>query len=301
MSVLLDFVKNLDPFVGALGFLSIIWAIVAVAHRSAKIWRVAVGVDGKFSTSKLQQFIWTGAVVFSYAAVFLARAHLARLEPIHEIPPNVLLALGFTVGTSILAAGITTDHVESGKEIKTSAGTIGQGAASLVEDDAGRLDLAKVQLLAWTLIAIFAYVLSTIDVVGRTLATAVDSQLPGLPDIDPTLMVLTGLGQGAYIGKKLVTKTTSGITSLSVPKAAPGEAVIATGVGFGEPSSANVLTMRDVPITPKSWTPTAISFVVPASPPWGGVWTQQKVRINVVVDGQIGANAAFLEVVPAAP
>jgi len=298
MGVVLDFVKVLDPYVGGLAILAIVWVIVGLGSGSFRIWRVAMGVDGRFSTSKLQQFTWTAAVLFSYGAVFVARVHVGRLEPIHEIPPNVLLALGFSVGTAILAAGITTQHVDTGQEVKTASGAVGQGAASLVEDDAGRLDLAKIQLLAWTLIAIFAYLLSTIDAVGKTLVAPGDGDLPGLPDIDSTLMVLTGLGSGAYLGKKLVTKTASGIMSLNVSSAAPGDTLTASGVGFGDTKGSSVLTMRDNPIDSATWSASTITFVVPDKPPWGGTWTGQKVRVNVVVDGQIGANAVFLEIVP---
>lgn len=296
----LDWVKSLDPYLGGLLVLGVIWLIVGVLTRSFRIWRVARGTDGKFSTSILQQFVWTAAVVYSYSAVFVARAHVDRLEPISEIPPNVLLALGFSVGTAVLARGITTDHIESGKEVKASIGGLGQGASSIVEDDAGRLDLAKLQLLAWTLIAVAAYVLATIAAVGATLAVEAASDLPALPDIDPTLMVLTGIGQGAYLGRKLVTSTSVGITSLDKTSATPGESVAAYGVGFGISQDSSVLTMKDQPIQPDTWSPTKITFTVPPTPPWGGAWTKQKIRINVVVAGSTGANAVFLEVTPPA-
>jgi hypothetical protein len=298
--IVLDFIKGLDPYAGGVIVLGLVWLIVGVLTGSMRVWRVALGVDGRFSTSKLQQFVWTAAVLFSYSCVFAARIKAGRLEPIAEIPPNVLLALGFSVGTAILATGITSDHVETGKEVKTASGASAQGARSLVEDDAGRLDLAKLQLLAWTLIAIFAYLLATVDAVEKTVKVAADAALPGLPDIDSTLMVLTGLGQGAYIGKKLVTRTTSGLTGLNQASATPGTTIAATGVGLGDERGASLLTMNDFPIPSATWGSTTITFDVPAAPPWGGAWTGQKVRVNVVVDGQLGANAVYLVVKPPA-
>jgi hypothetical protein len=299
MESVLSWIKAVDPYVAGLILLGIIWLIVALLTGSARIWRVAVGRDGRFSTSKLQQFIWTAAVLYSYGTVFVARAHAGRLEPINEIPENVLIALGLSVGTAILAAGITSSHVEQGQEVKVASGASRQGVSALVEDDSGRVDLAKIQLLAWTVVAVMAYLFSTADVTGRTLTTAAEEALPGLPDIDATLMVLSGLGQGAYIGKKLVTRTRSGITSISPTSAAPETLVTLTGVNFGDAQGGNVLTMRDKPIAVEHWSSDEITFQIPAVPPWGGAWSKTTVEVNLIVDGQIGANAVYLEVVPA--
>jgi hypothetical protein len=93
------------------------------------------------------------------------------------------------------AKAITSAYVANGKVTKPTG-----GAGVLFTDDGGQTDLAKTQLLAWTTVAIvvYPYVLCHSD------ATK------GLPDIDGAIMVLMGLGHGAYVGKKLVTTDSGG-------------------------------------------------------------------------------------------
>jgi len=56
--------------------------------------------------------------------------------------------------------------------------------------------------LAWTFVALAAFLLATVDAVARTIAAPDVSNLPGFPDIDPALLVLAGISHGAYIGTK---------------------------------------------------------------------------------------------------
>lgn len=74
----------------------------------------------------------------------------------------------------------------------------------LFYDDHGYPDLSQIQLISWTVIGIGIFLLKTLsDVIGSSGAVS------GLPDIDQTLLMLMGIGQGAYIGKKIITKDAS--------------------------------------------------------------------------------------------
>jgi len=100
------------------------------------------------------------------------------------------------------AKGVTTAYVAGGRLAKAAAGDNPKGG--LLTDDAGVTDLSKVQLMTWTLIAIGIYVYSLVPNITAIISQHQDL---GLPDIDTALMVVTGLSQGGYVGKKLVTLT----------------------------------------------------------------------------------------------
>jgi hypothetical protein len=69
--------------------------------------------------------------------------------------------------------------------------------------------LGKVQLVLWTLIAVGVFLSQVVDLLhypghcppGANSPCTVGNM--GLPDISQTLMILMGLGHGAYIGKKI--------------------------------------------------------------------------------------------------
>lgn len=63
------------------------------------------GADGRSSTSKFQFFVWTGAVVFAYVAVALARASRGNHEVLSDIPPHLLTVMGFSAATLASAKG----------------------------------------------------------------------------------------------------------------------------------------------------------------------------------------------------
>jgi hypothetical protein len=229
------------------------------------------GEDGRLSTSKFQFFWWTGVVVFSYVALFAADAQntwgsmscpkttavepaAQRTDPwcpISGIPPNVLLAMGFSLITLATAKGVTSAYVSSGRIIK-SQGT--PSIADLVsQDGVASPDLAKVQMLTWTLVATATYLLSTVAAVPHFSGGS-------LPDISSALMVLMGLGQGAYLGNKIVTSQNIVINRLDPPRGgAPGTTLSVVGSGFGD--KAGIVQFGDVVA--------AIALDTNGAPQWG--------------------------------
>ena len=155
--------RSIDPLLAAAIALGLLWLGYRLVSGTARFWRVAVGVDGRYSSSRFQGLVWTIVVLFAYLAIFVARAHRGSIEPIHDIAPNVLTALGLSLGTTAAAAGITSSRVARKREVRSSDGAAAQGLAALVEDDTGRPDLAKGQLLAWTLVTLAVYLVSTVD------------------------------------------------------------------------------------------------------------------------------------------
>ncbi|GEM_PF-1124270 len=217
-------VRLIDPYLGAALVLGVLWLGFRIGTGSWRFWKIAVGVDGRYSSSRFQGLVWSIVVLFSYVAMFVARAHAGSVEPIRAIPPNVLVALGLSLGTTAAAAGITSSRVSRQVEVKSQPGAEARGFAALVEDDNGRPDLAKAQLLAWAFVTLAVYVVATTDAVSRTLATTDLSLIPGLPDIDTTLLVLSGIGQGSYLANK------AAATPTGPNSASPAATALATAV-----------------------------------------------------------------------
>jgi hypothetical protein len=265
-----------------------LYVVLAILAGEWNIIRWAEGADGRISASKLQFLLWTIVILFSYILIF---AKVGGPGALSTIPVNVLIALGFSGITVTAAKGITVNKIQSGDLTKVpasvgvspSAGgtTVPTGLTAALRGDDGSPDLTKIQMIAWTLVAQAVYL--------YTLFSKLDST-SSLPDIDPSLMVLTGLSQGAYLGKKLVTNSAPRLFTLDPIKATPGAAITLVGSGFGDSAAGNVLSMNGTPIQATSWADGKIVFPVPAVNPQGGHdWSAsptELAQITVVAAGQ---------------
>src|SRR5919199_5248913 len=191
-----EFLHVWVPILAGFGFIALCLILYRIWKGNWRIGKLAEGQDLRPSTSKFQVLLWTIVVLFGYVVVETARFVRGNFDPIEDIPQNVLIALGFTLATATVAKGITSSYVANGRVAKTSNAKAGFG--SILTDDDGVPDLSKAQLLAWTLISIAVYLF-------RVMYQLRIERWPALPDIDAPLMVLMGLGQGAYLGKKLTT------------------------------------------------------------------------------------------------
>lgn len=186
------------PYIIAFGVLALFWILYRLLSGTWNLLAVVRGEDGRYSTSKLQFWMWTIVALFSYVAFYAARVNGGLFKPIDSVPQSLLIAMGLSAATTVAAKGITVSQVQNGSVAK-SAVTPGQTrAAQVLEDDGGNLDLSKIQLLAWTLVAIGVYIINTCNLINQR-------TLDALPDISSALMTLMGIGQAAYLGKKLVT------------------------------------------------------------------------------------------------
>jgi hypothetical protein len=116
----------------------------------------------------------------------------------------------------------------------------------------------------------------------------------GLPDIDASLMVLTGLSQGGYLGKKLTDSTGTDVTlNCLVPSSVVAQRrtrVVLYGSNFEKGSSDSCLTINGMPLgfaDLDSWAPEMISFWISETGPQGQAWDKSSAQaVGVVVDGQ---------------
>jgi hypothetical protein len=269
-------VSRPSPVVAGLLFVIALYLLISAGARTPAIWNSVRGADGRASTSKFQIFLWTAVVLFSYAAITAARWEQGLTNPLPDLPQSVLAALGISAGTATAAAAITTGNVNSAKEIKVPA--INRGIAPIFESDDGRLDLVKVQLIAWTILALGIFLGLVFQEVASTKITS------SLPDIDPTLMVLTGLGSATYLGRKLVpgnrpVLSARTLDAISVAGTAAERTLTITGSGFGT-EGLGVVSLGGIALqTPTTWTDTTITLEVPATRPNGSPWP-----LNVPLD-----------------
>lgn len=297
-----DFVVTGHPTRGQLGFILIGPLLIAVIIylffyrvylklrvEKEGVWKVPAiteiykGHDGVSSTSKAQFAFWTAAVLYSYLAITLAKIvmyHQGQFETsllFNDIPENLFLVMGLSVTTTLAAKGITVSYVESGKLNKPEQ----EGkkvSGGLFLDDKGKPDLIKIQIMSWTFIAIGIYLYGVFH------SIYISSGAPQLPDIDPALLVLMGIGDGAYVGKKIVTTGDSSkpkLDKITPDKAGANDEVTITGEFFGE--TKGQITIDGEPIDKDCITPwknTEIKFKVPE-----GTTTGDK-KVGVIVGDQ---------------
>jgi hypothetical protein len=317
----------------------VIVLISAALGGTWKIWHLADGADGRLSISKAQWMAWTICVAFGYVATYVALAVNGHQSPMPGLPANVLLVMGFSATTMATAKGLTTFFTAQGRVVKAgpppartgtaaaptvaapppvgaavqapaAPGVSGPAAsasptgywADLLVDDANQSDLSKMQLLVWTLIAIAVFVA---NVVGGINTVVKGGSISTLPDIDGAFMVLMGLSQGGYLGKKLVTSNRLQLIALTPPAVnlskggSPSVNVIGSGFGAalgsglgtsGQPEDpTSMLLVNGLQVAATSWSDTKIVFVVDRSSiaSLSGTWTSPQVlTITVTVAGQ---------------
>jgi hypothetical protein len=276
-----------NPYLIALGVLVLLWIFYKILTGNWNPLKVICGADGRPSTSKLQFWMWTVVALFAYVAYYSARVNYGHTEPIGSLPQSLLIAMGLSVVTVTAAKGITMSNLQNGSLVKPPATPETSGAGQILKDDSGALDLSKIQMLAWTVIAIGVYLINLVKAVE-----GVGALKPGdtvtLPDIDAALMVLMGLGQGAYLGKKLVTTNTPGITGLVPASGKVGTEVTVRGTSFGASQGGSMITLDGKPFAADvtAWGDNQIKFKFPEKQPDGSDWpTGKPVIVGVIVGG----------------
>jgi hypothetical protein len=301
---------------GALGLLAIYLIFIFFnGFRLFNPFKVVIGKDKRPSTSKLQFFLWTIVILFTAIVFCSVKLQKDILLWNGNIPSNLLLAMGFSIITATAAKGITTSYINTGQLNKTEANSSSDASIAksndtragmktveertgswdaVFKDDDGYPDLSKMQMLAWTFIAIGIYLVTVLKVVRMIVApNAVDPGSIGFPDIDPALMVLMGLGQGAYLGKKLVTTTTPRLSGLSESSGKANTSVEIRGASFGTRDGGEV-TIDRKPIDSSlvtDWNDTSIKFKIPPKQPNGMDWVGgQIINIGIIAGGQESVN-----------
>ena len=181
-----------------LGLLVLLYVVTAVFSNHWNPRKLVQGVDGRASTSKFQWFLWLAVIVFAYTTLWVLRAAQGNFSALSETPTNLLWVLSLSTGTAAAAEGTTAAYVQSGRVTKQTS-PAGATRPGIFQDDNGAPEVAKIQMVALTIITIGIFLAAvTRQIVSNQVAS-------GLPDIAATLAVLMGISQVGYLGKKLVT------------------------------------------------------------------------------------------------
>jgi len=200
-----------------IGVLLVLYIVIGVTG-SWNPFTLVRGADGPLSTSKFQWLVWLVVILFSYTVLWVLKAKQGDWAAITHVPDNVLIVLGFSTVTMAAAKGITYGYVNSGRSTTkaplapapgSAAAIAAAGAAppaapapapqgGLVQGDTGVPELAKIQMLGFTFVAVGIFLATVIHQIAS------NPPITGLPDIDTSLLVLMGLSQGGYVAKKIV-------------------------------------------------------------------------------------------------
>jgi hypothetical protein len=276
------------PTVVSLGVAALLWVVYGICC-SWNPMQLVEGADGRPSTSKFQFWLWTIVIIPTFCGLYAIRlvAHGPAVDGYW--PRNLLIVMGMSVATTAAAKGITVGYIASDRLVKTSVPSGSKWTlTTIMQDDQGFPDLSKVQMLAWTLIAVVIYIAAVVQKFG-----AHNWQLP---DIDNSLMVLMGLGHGAYLGKKLTSQDVPSLSSLT-PNTAPAANlpldVTIVGTSFGDTQGNSLISFdgSSVVVTVKSWSATQINFTFPATQTSGAAWNRgQTVMVGLLIEGQDSDN-----------
>lgn len=242
--------------VGVVG-LVFFWVLYRTFCGKWDLLKLAEGDDGLPSSSMFQFLLWTAVALFAYIAIYTARAQQGEYGALAEVPANLLILMGISSGSMVISKGITVYQLSRGSAAKKHRTPKGNRLKYFITDDLGEPVLNKVQMIAWTLVAIGIYLF----LVTRQVSGA---ELPTLPDVDESLLVLMGISQGTYLGKRLVSSTTPTLRSLDKATAKPGDTLVLTGTNLGDEQEVSMVKINDLyPSKIEKWSNESITLDLP--------------------------------------
>jgi hypothetical protein len=161
-----------------------------------------IGDDNRTSTSKVQALLWTYAVLWALICVLTQGPDAFNDIIGDQLREEYFLLLGGPYLLAIAAKAKTNHDInqavkedrprpkEPKREEETGSRT--QRLAEVVTNDDDSVDLGDFQYFAFTLLGVTYFAWAFID-----------SPSEGLPPIPGTMLILTGVSQATYLGKKL--------------------------------------------------------------------------------------------------
>lgn len=266
---------------GAMALLLLVVQLISFAGRESFLSSVILGEDGRTSTSKTFILMWTllvgwalvtlliaGELVSAHACV--SGSHAAAVKACKQdevgllqlgwrhfvdtgLAGSYLVLLGIPAGAGVLAKGITQQQVASSAGFKTTKrrgasdlGAIRQFIARVAEvfsADDGSTDIADFQYLIFNLITGVYFVAQFLNPDGS-----------GLPTIPDTLLGLTGVSAGLYVGKKAVSRSQPTISGVFPQPLHDGSEFTIIGTALGNDPAAPLdaqpqITIDSMPVT----------------------------------------------------
>lgn len=230
---------------------------------------VILGEDGRTSTSKTFILMWTLLVGWALLALLIA----GELVPLHACvagPPkgavtrchtdpvallqlgwmhflhsglagSYLILLGVPAAAGVAAKGITQAQAESPTAVKTQKpqgrSSLRSRIAEIFSADDGTTDVADFQYMIFNLITAAYFV-------ARFLRPDVN----GLPTIPDTLLGLTSVSAGLYVGKKAVARNQPTVTGVFPSILQGGQRFTVIGTGLTADPAAPTTVLASITI-----------------------------------------------------
>jgi hypothetical protein len=232
----------------------------APGKPSSFLATVILGEDGRTSTSKTFILLWTLLVTWALVTLLVAgefvpthacitsgpavaavqRCHgdevaLMQLGWTHflhgGLAGSYLLLLGVPAAAAVAAKGITQAQAQSPTAVKTvmrnTKGGLLARIAEIFSSDDGSTDVADFQYLIFNLITAAYFLAEFLKPSGN-----------GLPTVPDTLLGLTSVSAGLYVGKKAVTRSQPSITGVFPSILQEGQPFTVVGTGLTADPSA---------------------------------------------------------------
>ncbi|MVT11226.1 hypothetical protein [Chitinophaga tropicalis] len=160
-------------------------AFARAAKRSIKADRIKEkDLRRPYSLSRTQLGVWTVVIACSYIYEAFCSNCLMSLEGFNT---TALVLMGISGGTT--AVGSIIDQSQQ-NQVRHQNRPSKWFLMDILSDEKG-VSIHRFQNVVWTLIAIAVYISQLSQVQGK------------LPELDPTLIALTGVSNAAYLGLKL--------------------------------------------------------------------------------------------------
>jgi hypothetical protein len=168
--------------------------------------------DGYPALSIFQFLLWTFIILFVFLTIYLIRIFGGVFDPPQaSLPINILALMGISVAVPATSYVISAYRYKSAEQKEKSRMEKKPAFSTMLTED-NRPTLSRFQMFAWTWISIAIYLavfFLDVSIISRPV-----EQLR-LPDIDPTLVILMGLSQAAYLGGKIASKITLEVTKVN--------------------------------------------------------------------------------------
>lgn len=188
------------------------------------------------SLSIFQFFIWTFVVLFAFFGIYLFRVFSGITDPptISDMPESLLILMGISFVVPVTSSGLSS--------IKYVSSVLGgpkppkdklPGYSTMLNEN-GKPTLTRFQMFSWTWISIAIYLVILSSAVSEVVNNEISAKDLTLPDIDPALVVLMGISQGAYLGGKITMKQKLEIIEVFPKKEKIDSRITISGTNFGD-------------------------------------------------------------------
>jgi hypothetical protein len=140
-----------------------------------------------YSLSKLQFYVWGFAVISGYIYLTMARSLVQGAFEFANIPDNLPLLLGISIGTSVASVGIASVAGNKG------AGDVDPLPSDLITSG-GVVAPERLLHLLWTIIGALAFLLFAFSIAPET--------INALPSVPNGFLELMGISAAGYVGGK---------------------------------------------------------------------------------------------------